>query len=70
MDAYEQMQGSNSENDGSNWIELDSNINGISGIGRIDAIEIDPANSNIIYAGSPSGGLWKTVGGGTNWFNI
>lgn len=70
MDAFTQMQMSNAEDDHSNWIELGPNINGLSGVGRIDAIEIDHVNSNIIYAGSPSGGLWKTVDGGSNWLNI
>jgi len=70
IDVYAQMQTSNTYNDHSNWLELGPNTNGLSGIGRIDAIEIDPANSNIIYAGSPSGGLWKTIDGGLNWSNI
>ncbi len=37
------------------------------GVGRIDAIEIDPVNNNIIYCGSPSGGLWKSINGGNTW---
>ncbi|MGC6470177.1 MAG: VPS10 domain-containing protein [Flavobacteriales bacterium] len=37
------------------------------GVGRINVIEFDPNNSNIIWIGSPSGGLWKTVDGGQNW---
>lgn len=70
MKAYAQMQSLSNNNDHSNWVELGPNINGIYGIGRIDAIAIDYTNSNIIYAGSPSGGLWKTTDGGSNWFNI
>jgi photosystem II stability/assembly factor-like uncharacterized protein len=35
--------------------------------GRMNFIRFDPTNSNIIYAGSPSGGLWKTSDGGTTW---
>jgi hypothetical protein len=66
-----QMQmSSTSEDDHSKWIELGPNTNGLYGVGRIDAIEIDPINSDIIYAGTPSGGLWKTVDGGSNWYNI
>lgn len=38
------------------------------GMGRIDCIAIDPKNPNIIWAGSPSGGLWKTTDGGKHWF--
>lgn len=37
------------------------------GIGRINDIEFHPTNSNIIFIGSPSGGLWKTINGGTSW---
>ena len=37
------------------------------GTGRIAAFGIHPANESIIYAGSPGGGLWKTVNGGTTW---
>jgi photosystem II stability/assembly factor-like uncharacterized protein len=35
--------------------------------GRITAIACDPANSNIIYAGAASGGVWRSKSGGTNW---
>ncbi len=37
------------------------------GIGRINVIRFHPTNSNIIYAGAPAGGLWKTTNGGTTW---
>jgi hypothetical protein len=57
FEANAKMQSSSNSNDHSNWVELGPNINGIQGIGRIDAIAIHHTNSNIIYAGSPSGGL-------------
>lgn len=37
------------------------------GVGRINVVEFNPNNSNIIWVGSPSGGLWKSVDGGQNW---
>ncbi len=37
------------------------------GTGRISALAINPANEAIIYAGSPGGGIWKTINGGVNW---
>jgi photosystem II stability/assembly factor-like uncharacterized protein len=37
------------------------------GIGRINVIALDPNDSDIIYIGSPSGGLWKTTDEGANW---
>ena len=35
--------------------------------GRIRAIAINPTNSNEIFIGSVSGGIWKSSDGGTNW---
>jgi photosystem II stability/assembly factor-like uncharacterized protein len=37
------------------------------GLGRINCIAFHPTNQNILYAGSPSGGLWKTTNGGVSW---
>ena len=37
-------------------------------IGRVDRIAFHPTNPNIIYAGCPSGGLWRTTSGGTLWY--
>jgi photosystem II stability/assembly factor-like uncharacterized protein len=39
------------------------------GIGRIDKIAFHPTNPNIMYAGSPYGGLYKSLDGGTSWYN-
>ncbi len=35
--------------------------------GRINAIAVDPSNDQVIYVGAASGGVWKTVDGGTSW---
>jgi hypothetical protein len=37
------------------------------GQGRVNRLVVDPSNTNIIYAGTPKGGLWKTINGGTSW---
>ena len=37
------------------------------GNGRVNCIAFDPVNSDIIWIGSPAGGLWKSVDGGSNW---
>lgn len=54
----------------SNWTNLGPQTsipsNG-GGAGRVNCIVFDPTNSNTIYVGSPSGGLWKTTNGGTSW---
>ncbi len=57
----------------SSWTELgpktSSNVttHWAPGIGRINDIAIDPSNNNIIYVGTPAGGLWKTTNDGGTW---
>jgi photosystem II stability/assembly factor-like uncharacterized protein len=38
--------------------------------GRVRSIAIDPRNSNVMYSGSVSGGLWKSTNGGAGWLPI
>lgn len=35
--------------------------------GRVTAFDVVISNPDIIYVGTASGGLWKTMGGGINW---
>ncbi len=37
------------------------------GVGRVTSIAVDPANSNHIIIGGETGGVWKTLDGGTSW---
>jgi PKD repeat protein len=37
------------------------------GVGRVTSIGIDQNNTNHIIIGSPTGGVWKTLDGGTTW---
>ena len=37
------------------------------GVGRITALAIEPTQQQIIYAGSPGGGLWKSTNAGNSW---
>jgi photosystem II stability/assembly factor-like uncharacterized protein len=37
------------------------------GNGRVNCIAFDPFDPDIIWVGSPAGGLWKSVDGGSNW---
>lgn len=37
------------------------------GIGRVNCIEFDPINTDIVWAGTPAGGLWKSTDGGLTW---
>ncbi len=48
------------------WSELGPDNVG----GRTRAILIDKNNPNIIYAGGVSGGLWKSVTGGSSWVKV
>jgi PKD repeat protein len=37
------------------------------GAGRVTCLAFEPGNSNVIYAGTPAGGLWKSVDAGSTW---
>lgn len=50
------------------WTPLGPDIMpGLSGLGRLNCIEFDPQNTDIIWVGSPTGGLWRSVDGGQTW---
>ncbi len=55
-----------------NWINLGTNSTpgGYAGLGRINCIAFHPSDNNTFWVGSPSGGLWKTINGGTSWTNL
>lgn len=58
--------------DESNWLPVGpfSHTNTGSwspGQGRINVVVKDPNNDNIIYAGAPAGGLWKSTDAGLSW---
>ena len=67
---YKQQHNDNI-NDLSNWVSLGPSswfsISYNPGIGRINCITVHPTNSSILFAGSPSGGLWKSTNSGANW---
>jgi PKD repeat protein/photosystem II stability/assembly factor-like uncharacterized protein len=54
-----------------NWVNLGPfNVpegRGYKGLGRLNALAFDPVDPDIIWVGSPSGGLWKTTTNGNNW---
>ena len=35
--------------------------------GRITAIDVVESNTDIMYVGSASGGIWKSISGGVTW---
>ncbi len=44
-----------------------SNAQNFRGLGRVDRIAFHPTDPNILYVGTPAGGLWRTTNNGTNW---
>ncbi len=59
----------NDRNQTSPWVQ-NGPISCTLGLGRIDEIAFHPTDPNIIYAGSPHGGLFKTEDGGSSWFSL
>jgi hypothetical protein len=55
-----------------NWYDvgMKQSPQGTSGIGRIDHIAFDPYNSNIIFACSPWGGVFRSNNSGNSWQSI
>lgn len=39
----------------------------VGGLGRVNCVAMDPTNSNHLYAGGASGGLWESFTGGFSW---
>lgn len=52
-----------------NWTSLgtDNSTGGYAGIGRINCVTFHPTDNNVLWVGSPSGGIWKTTNGGSSW---
>lgn len=69
-EIFQQIQQSNSSRSASgNWQSLgpSTSSGGYAGLGRINVVGFRAGDNNTLYAGSPSGGLWKTTDGGSNW---
>jgi len=70
---YETHKTEYEKTDLSNWtpLGLTAWTNGNNGYnpgnGRVNAVAVDPNNSNIIFIASPSGGVWKSNNGGQSW---
>ena len=53
-----------------NWTEVGPStfmFAGFGGIGRVNCIGFHPTIATTFWAGTPAGGLWKTVDGGASW---
>ncbi len=40
------------------------------GNGRVNTVAIAPSDPNIVYAGTPASGLWKSTNGGNGWASL
>ncbi|UJH66479.1 thrombospondin type 3 repeat-containing protein [Allomuricauda sp. SCSIO 65647] len=71
--AYENKQAAvGPVNPTSSWTAVGPVISGelagaLPGIGRINAVAVDPNDENVWYAGAPAGGFWKSTDAGTTW---
>jgi photosystem II stability/assembly factor-like uncharacterized protein len=64
--------GSGPDTSGSNWtplgpLTLPIAANSYPGMGRLNCIAFDPRDTDIIWVGAPTGGLWKSMDGGQTW---
>ncbi|MDX1407427.1 MAG: glycosyl hydrolase, partial [Saprospiraceae bacterium] len=50
------------------WVIGDDGYN--PGNGRINAIAEDPQDTSILYVGTPSGGLWRSIDAGSSWLPL
>jgi len=65
----EEKRNSAFKSSGELWVSLGPSFSdgGYAGIGRINALAYHPSDTNMIWAGTASGGLWVTSDGGKNW---
>lgn len=63
------QQRTQTSSNSSNWTPIGPIPNSPRGPreGRVTAFDVDPNNSNILFAGSNGGGVWKSTDGGNNW---
>lgn len=68
-----EFKADSSKTDYASWMPLgitgwENGPNGYNpGNGRVNVVGVDSLQSQIIYIGAPSGGLWKSTNGGTAW---
>ncbi len=55
-----------------NWVEIGpwEEENYSRGVGRLSHIAFHPNNKNVMFIGTPAGGIWKTEDYGETWFNV
>lgn len=71
--GYQQVFKTNDRGD--NWFSISPDLTTIDPFGNlffgsITTIDVSPMDTNIIYAGTDDGKVWRTLNGGTNWLNV
>jgi photosystem II stability/assembly factor-like uncharacterized protein len=69
-EVYKQLNESNGgRNASGNWQSLGPTTSpgGYAGLGRLNCVGFRAGDNSTLYAGSPSGGLWKTTDDGVSW---
>lgn len=73
IEEWEKFHQNRIQNTSANWTFLGpknfptATAREYAGMGRINCLTFDPTNSNILWVGSPAGGVWKSSDGGQTW---
>ncbi len=59
----------------SNWTSIGpftiNSLGGaLTGLGRVNAVAVDPNNPDTWYLGAPAGGIWKSTDAGSSWVSL
>ncbi len=69
LETYKAAHAEAFENEGGNWMSLGAaqSEGSYAHVGRVDVVAFSPADTNVIYVGTPSGGIWKSTDAGKSW---
>ncbi|WP_196891531.1 T9SS type A sorting domain-containing protein [Aureivirga marina] len=62
-------------NEDNDWVSLgpneipESTVTFYAGLGRLNVVTFDPSNANVLWVGSPGGGIWKSEDQGATWIS-
>lgn len=59
---------------GDNWVDISPDLTTVAStnllFGTITSLDVSPLNSDIVYAGTDDGKVYRTLDGGANWTNV
>lgn len=73
FDEWKEYEQNRIQNNSASWSFLgpknipDATSREYAGMGRVNCLTIAPDNDNILWVGTPAGGLWKSTDGGQSW---